>query len=137
MRDILPLLPGPSRFLGNEINAVHKDPDLVRVRIALAFPDLYEVGMSYLGQKILYEQVNARKDFWAERVFAPPIEAAQIFRDRGLPLSTLESHTPLKSLDAVAFSLTHELCYTNVLYMLDLAGIPIRSEDRGEGDPLV
>lgn len=116
---------------------MHKDPALVRVRLGLAFPDLYEVGMSYLGGRILYHHVNARPEFWAERVFAPPLEAAHILRNTGTPLGTLESGTPLRDLDAVAFSLTHELCYTNVLYMLDLAGIPRRSTQRGPNHPLV
>ena len=137
MRDLLPLLPRPSQYLGTEPNAVHKDPSRVRVRAALAFPDLYEVGMSYLGGRILYHAVNAHPEFWAERAFAPPLEAAQILRDSGTPLCTLESATPLRDMDVLAFSLTHELCYTNVLYMLDLAGIPFRSEDRDERHPLI
>ncbi|PTN31325.1 TIGR03960 family B12-binding radical SAM protein [Desulfonatronum sp. SC1] len=137
MRDLLPLLPRPSQYLGTEPNAVHKDPTQVRVRAALAFPDLYEVGMSYLGGRILYHAVNAHPEFWAERAFAPPLEAAQILRDSKTPLSTLESATPLGDMDVLAFSLTHELCYTNVLYMLDLAGIPFRSEDRDESHPLI
>ncbi|SMP43600.1 radical SAM-linked protein/radical SAM family uncharacterized protein [Desulfonatronum zhilinae] len=137
MRDLLPLLPRPSQYLGTEPNAVHKDPSRVQVRAALAFPDLYEVGMSYLGGRILYHAVNAHPEFWAERAFAPPLEAAQILRDSGTPLSTLESGTPLRDMDVLAFSLTHELCYTNVLYMLDLAGIPFRSQDRDESHPLI
>ncbi len=137
MHHLLPLLPRPSQYLGTEPNSVHKDPASVRVRLGLAFPDLYEVGMSYLGGRILYHHVNARPEFWAERVFAPPLEAAQILRDTGTPLGTLESGIPLRDLDALAFSLTHELCYTNVLYMLDLAGIPRRSAQRGPKHPLV
>ncbi|WP_035271958.1 TIGR03960 family B12-binding radical SAM protein [Desulfonatronum thiodismutans] len=137
MRDLLPLLPRPSQYLGTEPNAVHKEPPQVRVRAALAFPDLYEVGMSYLGGRILYHAVNAYPEFWAERAFAPPLEAAQILRDSGTPLSTLESGTPLGDMDVIAFSLTHELCYTNVLYMLDLAGIPLRAQDRDEHHPLI
>jgi len=116
---------------------VHKNPSEILVRVALAFPDLYEVGMSYLGGRILYHHVNARPHFWAERVFAPPQEAAQVFLDSGTPLCTLESGTPLREVDVVAFSLTHELCYSNVLYMLDLAGIARRASRRGPGDPLI
>ncbi|MDE5878559.1 MAG: B12-binding domain-containing radical SAM protein, partial [Desulfovibrio sp.] len=130
MRELLPLLPRPSRYAGIEDGAVRKRPDAVRLRVALAFPDLYEVGMSYLGQKILYGIVNARDSWWAERVMAPDRAAAAILREHGAPLSTLESDTPLARMDCVAFSITHELCYTNVLYMLDLAGIPLRHEDR-------
>ncbi|GAB6060302.1 TIGR03960 family B12-binding radical SAM protein [Desulfonatronum parangueonense] len=137
MQHLLPLLPRPSQYLGTEPNAVHKNPADVDVRIAMAFPDLYEVGMSYLGGRILYHLVNAHPRFWAERVFAPPREAAQMLRDTATPLCTLESDTPLRKMDVLAFSLTHELCYTNILYMLDLAGIPFRAADRDAGHPLI
>ncbi|MFP4071785.1 MAG: TIGR03960 family B12-binding radical SAM protein [Desulfovibrionales bacterium] len=137
MREILPLIQRPSHYLGTEMNAVHKDPEQVDVRLALAFPDLYEIGMSYIGQRILAHMVNRHERFWAERVFAPGLDAARLLRERGLVLTTLESDTPLNEMDVVAFSLTHELCYTNVLYMLDLAGIPLRTSDRTESHPLV
>ena len=130
MRDLLPLLPRPSRYAGIEDGAVRKQADAVRLRVALAFPDLYEVGMSYLGQKILYGIVNAREAWWAERVMAPDRACAAILREHGAALCTLESDTPLARMDCVAFSITHELCYTNVLFMLDLAGIPLRHADR-------
>ncbi len=130
MRGILPLLPRPSRYLGIEDGAVRKDPTRVDLHVGLAFPDLYEVAMSYLGQKILYGQMNARPDILAERAFAPCAEAGALLREHKTPLATLESGTPLKDLHVLAFSLTHELCYTNVLYMLDLAGIPLRTADR-------
>ena len=137
MKALLPLFSRPSHYLGTEINSVHKDPAAVRAPVALAFPALYEVGMSYLGQKILYDIVNADDRFYAERVFAPTEDVAAVLREHGAPLATLESDTPLGSLDAVMFSVTHELCYTNILYMLDLAGIPLRASGRGEGHPLV
>jgi len=137
MRRILRLLPKPSHFAGAEWGAVRKDPALVSVRAALAFPDMYEVGMSYLGQKILSEAVNRRPHLWAERVYAPSREAAQVLREHAEPLCTLESDTPLAKLDAVAFHITHELCYTNVLFMLDLAGLPLRAADRTAAHPLV
>ncbi len=137
MKELLPYLPKPSHYLGNEINSVHKSMDAVSVRIGLAFPDMYEVGMSYLGQKILYKQLNDQPDFSAERIFAPSIEAAQIIRKHGETLCTLESDTPLKDLDILAFSLTHELCYTNILYMLDLAQIPFYARNRKGQWPLV
>jgi len=137
MKKLLPLFTGPSRYLGNEPGSVHKDPTHVAVRMALAFPDLYAVGMSYLGQKILYGIVNDHEQFCAERVFAPDREGADILRQHGEPLCTLESDTPLAAMDAVAFHLTHELCYTNILYMLDLGAIPLLARERGEGDPLV
>ena len=132
MRDLLPLLPRPSRVAGIEDGACRKDPARVRLRMALAFPDTYEVGMSYLGQKILYGIVNAHEAWWAERAMAPDREAGAVLRANNAPLCTLESDTPLARLHCVSFSITHELCYTNVLYMLDLAGIPLRSAQRGQ-----
>jgi radical SAM superfamily enzyme YgiQ (UPF0313 family) len=132
MRQLLSLLPRPSRYAGIEEGTVTKDPATVDMRIGLAFPDMYEVGMSYLGQKILYGVLNQRPEFWAERVYTPCTEAADILRTHNALLCTLESDTPLKDLDFLGFSLTHELCYTNVLYMLDLGGIPLRAADRGD-----
>lgn len=137
MKELLPLFSRPSHYLGTEINSIHKDLSAVAVHVALAFPDVYEVGMSYLGQKILYDIVNARPLFYAERTFAPTEDVAAVLREHAVPLATLESDTPLARLDAVLFSITHELCYTNILYMLDLAGIPLRAEIRSDGDPLV
>lgn len=137
MRELLPLLQRPSRYIGTEWGSVRKDPSRVIARLALAFPDLYEVGMSYLGQKILYSLVNKRPEFWAERVYSPDAEAAAVLREHGVALATLESDTPLADLDAVAFHVTHELCYTNVLLMLDLAGIPLRAAERDERYPLI
>ncbi|MBU1042086.1 MAG: TIGR03960 family B12-binding radical SAM protein [Proteobacteria bacterium] len=130
MKELLPLLPRPSRYLGNEWGTVRKDPATLRVRVALAFPDLYEVGMSYLGQKILTQAVNERDGMQAERVYAPCADTAAILREHNAPLCTMETDTPLAQMDAVAFSLTHELCYTNILYMLDLAQIPLHAADR-------
>lgn len=137
MKALLPLFSRPSHYLGTEINSVHKDLGSVRAHVALAFPDLYEVAMSYLGQKILYDTVNATEEFYAERVFAPTEDVAGVLRAHDTLLATLESDTPLESLDAVMFSITHELCYTNVLYMLDLGGIPLRATQRVDGHPLV
>ncbi len=137
MRHLLHLFPRPSHYLGSETNAVHKDPGLVQLRWGLAFPDLYNVAMSHLGQKILYHVLNARPEIWAERIFAPHPDVAAIIREHQAPLCTLESDTELKQLDIVGFSLTHELCLTTVLYMLDLAGIPFRSEQRDRSMPLV
>lgn len=133
MKELLPLLPRPSRYLGNEWGTVRKDPATLRARVALAFPDLYEVGMSYLGQKILLQAVNEREGLQAERVYAPCQDTAAILREHAAPLATMETDTPLAQMDAVAFSLTHELCYTNVLYMLDLAQIPLHASDRLAG----
>ncbi len=132
MQELLPLLPKPSRYTGIEEGAVHKRPETLELRCALAFPDTYDVGMSYLGQKILYSVMNSCPAWWAERVMAPCREAGAVLRRHGRPLTTLESGTPLAQMHCVGFSITHELCYTNVLYMLDLAGIPLRSRDRGD-----
>ncbi|MDR2891936.1 MAG: TIGR03960 family B12-binding radical SAM protein [Deltaproteobacteria bacterium] len=136
MRHLLSILPKPSHYIGIEEGAVHKNSESVRLRTALAFPDLYEVGMSYLGQKILYSQINERPHWLAERVFSPCVEAGTILREAKAPLCSLESDIPLAEFDVVGFSLTHELCYSNVLFMLDLAGIPLYAAQRGSG-PLI
>lgn len=132
MRHLLPLLPRPSRYLGIEPGSVHKHPATVSLRVALAFPDKYEVGMSYLGQKILYAILNERPHWQAERLFAPDLDAAEVLRAHKAPLTTMESDTPMTDTAAVGFSITHELCYTNVLYMLDLGGIPLRAAERAK-----
>ncbi len=132
MREFLSILPRPSRYIGIEEGAVHKNPQNCEFRMALAFPDTYEVGMSYLGQKILYAIINDQAKWWAERVMAPCRETAEILRKHEKPLCTLESDTPLQEMHAIGFSLTHELAYTNILYMLDLANIPLRAENRGD-----
>ncbi|MDR3319696.1 MAG: TIGR03960 family B12-binding radical SAM protein [Desulfovibrio sp.] len=130
MRNLLHFFPKPSRYAGIEDGACRKNPADVRLTVALAFPDTYDVGMSYLGQKILYGVVNSNRRWQAERVMAPEREAAAVLRARNAPLCTLETDTPLAKTDCVAFSVTHELCYTNILYMLDLAGVPLRTADR-------
>ncbi|SHN71086.1 TIGR03960 family B12-binding radical SAM protein [Desulfovibrio litoralis] len=142
MRKILPLLPKPSRYIGIEEGSIIKNAEDIHLRIGLAFPDLYEVGMSYLGQKILYNILNAKETWWAERIFAPCAETGKILfntPDLSNPnetkktlLCTLEGNCPLNKLDVLGFSITHELCYTNILYMLDLGGIPLRSEQRAK-----
>ncbi len=132
MREFLSILPRPSRYIGIEEGAVHKNPQECDLRMALAFPDTYEVGMSYLGQKILYAIINDHSKWWAERVMAPCRETAEILRQNSKPLCTLESDTPLGEMHAIGFSMTHELAYTNILYMLDLAHIPLRAENRGD-----
>lgn len=132
MRELLPLLPKPSRYTGIEEGSVHKRRDEVEIHCALAFPDMYEVGMSYLGQKILYGILNEKPNIWAERVFTPCREAGALLKVRNTPLATMESDTPLRDLHLIGFSITHELCYTNILYMLELAGIPLRTSERGE-----
>lgn len=132
MRKLLPLLQKPSHYAGIEDGICVKDSDQVTLRIALAFPDTYEVGMSYLGQKILYGIVNERPHWWAERVMCPELDAARLLLQSNTPLATLESDTPLNKLNAICFSVTHELCFTDILHMLDLAQVPLRAEHRGD-----
>ncbi|AFM24256.1 TIGR03936 family radical SAM-associated protein [Desulfomonile tiedjei] len=127
----------PARYIGEEINAIRKDVSKVNLRIGLCFPDVYEVGMSHLGLKILYSIVNARTDLYAERVFAPWPDMEDQMRRNGLKLVTLETGTPVADLDLVGFSLQYELCATTVLQILDLAGIPLRANDRTSDHPFV
>ena len=128
---------GPSRYLGTEVNTVKKRHDAVKLRIALAFPDLYDIGTSHFGLQILYSILNKHPDIAAERVFAPGLDMAAALRREGLPLFTLESQSPLKQFDLIGFSLLYELNFTNVLAMLDLAGIPFRASRRGPEFPLI
>ncbi|HMK65842.1 MAG TPA: TIGR03960 family B12-binding radical SAM protein, partial [Thermodesulfobacteriota bacterium] len=127
----------PSRYLGHELFSTIKDPEKVALRFALAFPDLYEVGMSYLGMKILYHILNQRPEVWAERVFTPAPDMVRVMEENGILLPALESGRLLKDFHIVGFSLPYELGYTNVLKMLELGGIPLRSDERSEVDPLV
>ncbi len=127
----------PSRYLGKEVNAIVKDPGRVEVSVVLAYPDVYEVGMSHVGLKILYHLLNSRPWLAAERAFAPWVDLEREMRARNFPLTSLETERPLASFDMVGFSLQHELSYTNVLNMLDLSGIPILAENRRTGDPLI
>ncbi len=127
----------PSRYLGNEFNAVKKDPARIEVSIALAFPDVYEVGMSHLGLKILYGILNETPWLAAERVFSPWTDLEAALRHEGAPLNSLETQRPLSQFDIIGFSLQHELAYTNVLTILDLSGIPFSASQRTEKDPLI
>lgn len=138
LKRILKKVEKPARYLGNEINAVHKDtsnPELVRY--AHCFPDLYEVGMSHLGSHILYDVINKEEGIFCERVYAPQVDMEEKMRENNIPLFGLESRESIRHFDIVAFTLQYELCYTNILNMLDLAGIPLLKEDRKEGDPFV
>ncbi len=127
----------PARYTGGELNSVVKDKHTVSVRFAFCFPDLYEVGMSHLGMKILYGLKNAVEDFWCERVFAPDTDMETLMRENGIPLFALESRDPVRDFDFVGFTLQYEMCYTTILNMLDLAGIPLRSRERGDDMPIV
>lgn len=137
IRDILPLVSKPARYLGTELNSIHKDLKEVHLKFALAFPDVYEIGMSHLGLQILYHILNSREDIAAERVFAPWVDLEHEMKVNKIPLTSLESATPLSQFDIIGFSLQSELSYTNVLNMLHLAGIPILSGERGEDYPLI
>ncbi len=127
----------PGRYLGNELGAVRKDPAAVELRIALAFPEVYEIAQSHPGLQLLYDLLNRRPDVYAERVYAPWFDLEAVLRAAGHPLVSLETYTPLSDFDVVGFSLQYELTYTNLLAMLDLGGIPLRAVERGAGDPLV
>jgi radical SAM family uncharacterized protein/radical SAM-linked protein len=135
--DILPFVEKPSRYIGTEINTAKKDRQACQLSFALAFPDSYEVGMSHLGLQILYAILNSRPEIIAERIYAPWPDMEREMRKRGLPLASLESHTPLNAFDIIGFSLQYELSYTNVLNMLDMGGIPLRAADRTEAHPLI
>ena len=127
----------PGRYSGGEIGSVIKNKDEVDVRFAFCFPDTYEIGMSHLGMKILYSQFNSRDDIWCERVFAPWLDFEKVMRDNDIPLFALESRDSIKDFDFIGFTLQYELSYSNVLNMLDLAGVPLKSEDRKDLSPLV
>lgn len=127
----------PGRYTGGELNSIVKDKSKIDIRYAFCFPDTYEIGMSHLGMKILYSLVNARDDAWCERVFAPDVDMEKIMRDNGIPLYALESGEAIKDFDLIGFTMQYELSYTNVLNMLDLAGLPVRSRDRKDLTPIV
>ncbi len=132
IEQILPLVQKPARYTGGELNSIVKDKNGVALRFAFCFPDTYEIGMSHLGMKILYSLINSRDEYWCERVFAPDTDMEKIMREKDIPLFGLESRDSLKDFDVVGFTLQYELSYTNVLNMLDLAHIPLRSKDRGD-----
>ena len=134
---ILQYVQKPARYVGGELNSVIKDANKVDIRYAFCFPDIYEIGMSHLGMKILYGLVNERDDAWCERVFAPDVDMEEQMRKHNVPLFALESGDYIKNFDMIGFTLMYELCYTNVLNMLDLAGIPLFSKDRTELAPII
>lgn len=134
---ILQYVQKPARYAGGELNCVVKDADKVDLRYAFCFPDLYEIGMSHLGMKILYSLVNSREDAWCERVFAPDTDMEEQMRKNNVPLFALESSDYIKDFDIIGLTLMYELSYTNVLNMLDLAGIPLKAEDRTELTPII
>lgn len=134
---LLSMVQKPGRYTGGELNSVIKNPEDVDIRFAFCFPDTYEIGMSHLGMKILYSLLNKREDTWCERVFAPWVDMEELMRKNDVPLFALESSDEIKDFDVIGFTLQYELSYTNVLNMLDLAGVPVRSADRKSLTPLV
>ncbi|WP_426348954.1 TIGR03960 family B12-binding radical SAM protein [Alloiococcus sp. CFN-8] len=135
--DILSRVEKPVRYIGGELNSVIKDKNNVEVRFAFAFPDVYEVGMSHLGTKILYNTLNNREDTYCERVFAPWPDMEEEMRKGDIPLYTLETKDSLREFDIIGFTLQYEMSYTNILNMLDMAGIPLRASERGKEYPLI
>lgn len=127
----------PTRYMGGEMNAVMKDPDSVAIRYAFAFPDVYEVGMSHLGSRILYDIINKREDALCERVFMPWVDMADLMREEKVPLFSLETRSPIAGFDMLGVTLQYEMSYTNILEILDLSGIPLHSEDRTWDHPIV
>lgn len=137
IENILPFVEKPARYTGGELNSVVKNADDVDIRFAFCFADVYEVGMSHLGMKILYSLMNERPDIWCERVFAPWIDMEDEMRKADIPLYALESMDAIKDFDFIGFTLQYEMCYTNIINMLDLAKVPLLSAERGESDPFV
>lgn len=127
----------PARYIGGEINSVMKDPDKVDIRFAMCFPDVYEIGMSHLGIQILYDLFNRREDIWCERVYSPWLDLDQVMRREKIPLFALESQDPIRDFDFLGITIQYEMCYTNILQILDLSGIPLRASERGEDVPIV
>lgn len=135
--EILLQIEKPARYIGGEVNSVMKDKKAVDIRFCMCFPDVYEVGMSHLGIQILYDMFNKREDTWCERVYSPWIDLDKILREKQIPLFALESQEPIRNFDFLGITLQYEMCYTNILQVLDLAGIPLWARERGESDPIV
>ncbi|MBQ1430196.1 MAG: hypothetical protein IIZ05_01100 [Firmicutes bacterium] len=127
----------PGRYIGGEVNSVKKSPEDTDVNFCFCFPDIYEIGMSYLGLQILYKAVNDRKGLYCQRAFHPQEDMEQLMRQENVPLYTLETKTPLKDLDCIGFTLQYEMSFTTMLNMMDLSGIPVFSRERGDDMPLV
>lgn len=135
--EILMKVEKPARYIGNEVNSVMKDPGKVDVRFAMCFPDVYEIGMSHLGIQIIYDMLNQFEDVWCERVYSPWVDLDAIMRKEQIPLFALESQQPVKQFDFLGITLQYEMCYTNILQVLDLSEIPLLAKDRTEDDPIV
>ena len=135
--EILLKVDKPARYIGGEVNAVMKDPKEVEIRFAMCFPDVYEIGMSHLGIQILYDMFNRREDVWCERLYSPWTDLDKIMREQKIPLFALESQDPVKEFDFLGITIQYEMCYTNILQILDLSRIPLLATERGEEDPIV
>ena len=135
--EILLKIEKPARYLGGEVNSVMKEKEKIDIRVAMCFPDVYEIGMSHLGIQILYDMFNQRDDIYCERVYSPWTDLDQIMRERNIPLFALESQDPIINFDFLGITIQYEMCYTNILQILDLSGIPLESADRTEDDPIV
>ncbi len=135
--EILLNIEKPARYIGNEVNSVMKDKDQVDIRFAMCFPDVYEIGMSHLGIQILYDMFNQREDTWCERVYSPWPDLDKVMREEQIPLFALESQDPVKDFDFLGITIQYEMCYTNILQVLDLSQIPLRAADRTEEHPFV
>ena len=135
--DILMKVEKPARYIGNEVNSVMKDKDQVDIRFAMCFPDVYEIGMSHLGIQILYDMFNRREDVWCERVYSPWLDLDKVMREEDIPLFALESQDPVRDFDFLGITIQYEMCYTNILQVLDLSKIPLRACERTEDDPIV
>ena len=128
---------GQARYIGNEVNMIVKDSEKVDIRFAMCFPDVYEIGMSHLGIQILYDMFNRREDTYCERVYSPWLDLDKIMREKDIPLFAIESQEPIKKFDFLGITLQYEMCYTNILQILDLSKIPLIATERGEDDPIV
>ena len=135
--EILLKIEKPARYIGNEVNSVMKNKNEVDIRFAMCFPDVYEIGMSHLGIQILYDMFNQREDVWCERVYSPWLDLHKIMKEEQIPLFALESQDPIRDFDFLGITIQYEMCYTNILQILDLSRIPIHSRDRSEADPIV
>lgn len=135
--EILLQVDKPARYIGGEVNSVNKDPKQAAVRFAMCFPDVYEIGMSHLGIQILYDMFNQREDVYCERVYSPWVDLDKIMREKHIPLFAVESQDPVKSFDFLGITLQYEMCYTNILQVLELSEIPLHAQERGECDPIV
>lgn len=135
--DILMQIDKPARYIGNEVNSVMKNKEEIDIRFAMCFPDVYEIGMSHLGIQIIYDMFNRREDTWCERLYSPWVDLDKVMREENIPLFALESQDPIKEFDFLGITIQYEMCYTNILQVIELSQIPLLSKDRGEDDPIV